>query len=630
MADRYLIVQLADIGDLVLSTPALAALREAHPDAEITLLTTAHSAPVVEGTGLVDKIVTFDKHTFDNPKALLQRRNLRKALSLAGQLHRGKYDATVFFHHFTTRFGAFKFVALAWSAASKRRIGLDNGNGWFLTERLPDGGFGAKHQAQYWLDLVGLLGANTSARPAVVKMESKDVRSGDLLGHPYRHDMVPLVVIHAGSGGYSLARRWDTEKFAVVADRLHEEYGAQIVLVGSAGDDTNAVKAAMKTQPIDLSGQTNPAQLAAVLRSADLFIGADSGVMHIAAAVGTPVAAIFGPSNPDAWGPWPPGGKSIVVRSAPECSPCSYVGDSVGLRHGCAARTCMRMVTADQVLAAARVLLTENSVRTQGAVSLPNKTAFPKRIHILGLPVDAITYVKWLDFIEKWIDFPLPEGEGLGVRARHVCTINPEFMMIAQNDVNFFNILSRADLCVPDGVGLLWAARHLGKPLPERVTGSDGVPRIAERAAQSGWRLFFLGAAPGIADKAAEVLRASYPGLQVVGTYSGSPAPEEEDAIVKRVNAASADILFVAYGAPEQDKWIARNLPRLRVTMAMGVGGAFDFIAGIVPRAPLWMQRLGLEWLFRLYLQPWRIGRMMRLPRFVLAILLNGKNMHDG
>ncbi len=92
------------------------------------------------------------------------------------------------------------------------------------------------------------------------------------------------------------------------------------------------------------------------------------------------------------------------------------------------------------------------------------------------------------------------------------------------------------------------------------------------------------------------------------------------------VNTSGADILFVAYGAPEQDKWIARNLPRLRVKMAMGVGGAFDFIAGVVPRAPQWMQRLGLEWLFRLYLQPWRIGRMMRLPRFVLAVLLYGKN----
>src|SRR5690606_38622524 len=145
-----------------------------------------------------------------------------------------------------------------------------------------------------------------------------------------------------------------------------------------------------------------------------------------------------------------------------------------------------------------------------------------------------------------------------------------------------------------------------------------GVPIIAEQAAKKGWRLFLLGAAPGVADKTANILRQKHPGLHIAGTYSGSPAPEEEDGIVALVNASNADILFVAYGAPEQDKWIARNLPRLHVAMAMGVGGAFDFIAGIVPRAPQWMQRMGLEWLYRLYLQPWRIRRMLRLPRFVL------------
>jgi N-acetylglucosaminyldiphosphoundecaprenol N-acetyl-beta-D-mannosaminyltransferase len=154
------------------------------------------------------------------------------------------------------------------------------------------------------------------------------------------------------------------------------------------------------------------------------------------------------------------------------------------------------------------------------------------------------------------------------------------------------------------------------------VTGSDGVPIIAARAAQQGWRLFLLGAAPGIAERTADILRARYPGVQIVGTHSGSPAPDEEDAIVALVNASGADILFVAYGAPVQDKWIARNLPRLNVAMAMGVGGAFDFIAGIVPRAPQWMRHLGLEWLFRLIRQPWRARRMLRLPRFVLAVLL--------
>jgi N-acetylglucosaminyldiphosphoundecaprenol N-acetyl-beta-D-mannosaminyltransferase len=197
--------------------------------------------------------------------------------------------------------------------------------------------------------------------------------------------------------------------------------------------------------------------------------------------------------------------------------------------------------------------------------------------------------------------------------------------MIARSDPNFHNILSRAAVCVPDGVGLLWAARHLGRSLPERVTGSDGVPMIAARAAQRGWRLFFLGAATGVAEKAATALRGQYPALQIVGIHAGSPAPEEEDAIVERVNSSGADILFVAYGAPEQDKWIARNLPRLRVTMAMGVGGSFDFIAGVIPRAPHWMRRSGLEWLYRLYLQPWRIRRMLRLPRFVLAVLFSEK-----
>src|SRR4051812_44839984 len=151
---RFLVIQLADIGDLILSTPALAALREAHPDAHIALLTTAHAAPVLPDD-LVDEVITFDKHTFDSPRALLHPANLREALALAATLRRGRYDTAIFFHHFTTRFGALKFAALAWSADSVNRIGLDNGSGFFLTHRLTDEGFGAKHQAQYWLDLVG-------------------------------------------------------------------------------------------------------------------------------------------------------------------------------------------------------------------------------------------------------------------------------------------------------------------------------------------------------------------------------------------------------------------------------------------------------------------------------------------
>ncbi len=234
------------------------------------------------------------------------------------------------------------------------------------------------------------------------------------------------------------------------------------------------------------------------------------------------------------------------------------------------------------------------------------------RLYILGVPLDAATFDSLIDSIAAWI--------ARRDRVYQVCTVSPEFVMMAQDDPGFMAVLRGADLCVADGVGLLFAARFLGRPLPERVTGSDGVPLIAQQAAQRGWKLFLLGAAPGVADRAAARLIMHNPGLQVVGSYAGSPSPAEEDNIIARVNASGADILLVAYGAPRQDIWIARNRAQLNVCVAMGVGGTFDFIAGIVPRAPRWMRRLALEWLYRLYRQPWRWRRMLRLPRFVAAV----------
>ncbi len=630
MSQRFLIIQLADIGDLILSTPAISALRAAHPDAHIAVLTTRHAAPILDPT-LVDEVITFDKHTFDSPKAMLKPANALALLKLVGRLRRGRYDTLLFFHHFTTRFGTLKFAGLALAAVAGRRVGLENGHGFFLTERVTDEGFGARHQAQYWLDVVARVGASNAPRPAQVATSPLNPLSqgrGDLgrTSPPLRSERgargevnAPLIALHAGSGGFSLARRWEAEKFAAVADALIERHHAQIVLVGGKTDDSPAVIAAMKHTPLDLTGQTTLPELAGFLQQCDLFIGADSGVMHLAAAAGVPVVAVFGPSNAAAWSPW--GVPQTLVRSAPECSPCSYVGHELGLRNGCAARTCMRMVMPEQVIAAAEKMLTQgDTVGARHALPLQAESAhrYSDHLHILGIPVSRITYTQWMDLIDSWVQAK--------DRLHHVCTVNPEMLMIAQQDVNFRNILQRVDLTVPDGVGLLWAARRIGQPIPERVTGSDGVPRIAHEAAKRGWKLFLLGAAEGVAAKAANILRAQNPGLQIVGTYAGSPDWREEDRLVELVNASDADILLVAYGAPEQDKWIARNAPRLTVSMAMGIGGTLDFVAGIIPRAPLRWQKLGLEWLYRLYLQPWRIKRMLRLPRFVLAVLRRGAN----
>lgn len=603
MPERILLVQLADIGNLILTTPALAALREARPDAHLTLLTSAHAAPVMDET-LVDEIITFDKRLYNSSWALVFPSNFAEIW----KLRRGKYDTVVFFHHFTLWLGTVKFWLIALCSGAQKVVGLENGKGWFLTERIPDKGFGSQHEAQYGLQLAAALGASSKPRRAQVGM------SGSVLPLPLNRGR--RVVIHAGSGGYSVARRWYPERFAQVADALHAEFDAQIVLVGAAGDDADAVQAAMTAPAVNLCGKTTLPELADVIRSADVYIGADSGVMHLAAAVRAPVVAIFGPSNHKAWSPWSPGGQGVIVRTHPECSPCMYLEHSLGLREGCAARTCMHMVSAERVLEAARRLLND-----QPAASTPEvirKQTWPDRVRIMGLPVDRITYKRWMELIDEWIK----QGE----RAHHVCTTNPEFVVMAQHDELFWQILQRADLCIPDGVGLMWAANWLKTPLPQRVTGSDGTVYIAEEGAKRGWKLFFLGAAEGVAQQAAAVLSERYEGLTVVGTYAGSPSPEDEHALVEMVNASGADILLVAYGAPQQDKWIARNLPRLNVSMAMGVGGSFDYIAGKVPRAPQRMRQLGLEWLYRLYKQPWRIKRMTRLPRFVVGVLVRGSD----
>ena len=610
--ERFLLVQLADIGDLVLTTPAIAALREAQPGATIDLFASEHALPVIPD-GLVDNLIAFRRRRQNATSAFFAVENLRSLLRLSSM----KYDAVVFFHHFTWRSGVLKFWLIAKASRARRIVGLKNPNIDFLTEYVQDAGFGAKHQAQYWLDLVALLGASSGARPALVRHEafSFESRRGSA------DDNRPRVVIHSGSGGYSIARRWLPQRFAAVAQQIQNDYDAEIILVGRAEDDGQQVQELLQGTAVDLVGETTLPQLADVIARANLFIGADSGVMHIAAATGTPVISIFGPSNAAAWRPWALDGRAEVLRSGVECSPCSYVGHKIGARDGCPARTCMKLITDHHVLDAARRILAEPSDSAQGEKEAGAKAqadAEASRLRILDVPVDAITYAAWMEQIGVWVR----ERDG----AQHVCTVNPEFIMIAQRDAIFCNILTRAAICVPDGVGLHWASRHLGAPLPERVTGSDGVPVIARHAAQQGWKIYFLGAAEGVAARAAELLRQRYPGLIVAGTYGGSPAESEEDEIVAMVNASGADILFVAYGAPVQDKWIARNLPRLDVAMAMGVGGSLDFIAGVVPRAPQWMRDRGIEWLYRLIRQPWRLRRMLRLPRFVIAVLRESRD----
>jgi N-acetylglucosaminyldiphosphoundecaprenol N-acetyl-beta-D-mannosaminyltransferase len=234
------------------------------------------------------------------------------------------------------------------------------------------------------------------------------------------------------------------------------------------------------------------------------------------------------------------------------------------------------------------------------------------RINILGVGVDAVTESEAVNWVASAIASHEP---------RQVATVNPEFVMRARRDHAFRDVLARADLCLPDGFGVIWAARRLGQPLPERIAGVDFIQALARRGAQAGWRFFLLGAAPGVAEAAAAALVANSPGLQIAGCLAGSPEPAGDAPLARAVRAARTDILLVAYGAPSQDLWIARNLQATGAGVAIGVGGAFDFLSGRARRAPGWMRQLGLEWLHRLAQEPWRWRRMLALPQFVLAVV---------
>ncbi|TMF33069.1 MAG: WecB/TagA/CpsF family glycosyltransferase [Chloroflexi bacterium] len=213
----------------------------------------------------------------------------------------------------------------------------------------------------------------------------------------------------------------------------------------------------------------------------------------------------------------------------------------------------------------------------------------------------------------------------VGAAGSHlVATVNPEFVMRARKDSEFARVLESAALCLPDGTGVVWAARRQGCELREPVAGVDLVQPLAAMCARRGFRLFLLGAAPGVAAELAATLRDANLGLEVAA-HAGSPDPSDDVESVHRIHDHRAQVLLVAYGAPTQELWFDRLKDRLGVSVAVGVGGSFDYLTGRVPRPPAWMRRAGLEWLGRLALQPWRIRRMAVLPMYALKVLRSGK-----
>lgn len=240
------------------------------------------------------------------------------------------------------------------------------------------------------------------------------------------------------------------------------------------------------------------------------------------------------------------------------------------------------------------------------------------RIELLGVPIDSVTMEETLERMESLIRARRPS---------YVVTPNVDVLVQLQTDREFKRIYDGAALVLPDGVPLIWAGKFLGTPFKAKVSGSDLFVEFCEFASKKGFKVYFMGAMPGVAAKAADILMKRYPGLKVVGTHSPSFGFEKNEAecadIVQRIRAASPDVLFVGLGSPKQEKWTDRFKDKHGVPVSVMCGISFDYVAGTVKRAPRWMQNVGLEWFFRLCIEPKRLWKRYLVddPKYFWLVL---------
>ncbi len=365
---HILVVKMAGIGDLLLATPALRALRESYPAARIDLLVTPDSAGILNGWDVIDHILVLNKYLFDYPQQMLKHpRNLLQLRPLWHDLRDGQYDAVLLMHHLTLPFGRLKHQMLMRATGAKWRVGLDNGHGWFLNVHVKDKGFGAMHEADYALAIAEAVGATTQDKRLTVPLsENERQQAHDILyeNQSSEHSNHPLVAMHPGSGGYSTARRWAPERFAQLADTLYDAVGGQLVLMGGPEEadlHRHIMDMMQSAMPVrSLAGRGSIKVAAAVLELVDLFVGNDSSLMHLAVTGGAPTVAIYGLTNQQAWGPYTggvPDKRAIIVSLDLPCMPCFYRGHFLGTPDGCATRDCLALLGVDPVAVAARRLL---------------------------------------------------------------------------------------------------------------------------------------------------------------------------------------------------------------------------------------------------------------------------------
>ena len=230
--------------------------------------------------------------------------------------------------------------------------------------------------------------------------------------------------------------------------------------------------------------------------------------------------------------------------------------------------------------------------------------SFLSKIDICNVIIDNLTMQEALSETARLIETG---------KDQYIVTPNVDHIIKLQKDEEFADIYRKANLVLADGMPLLWASKYLGTPLKERVTGSDLLPELCKLSAQRGYKVFLLGGRPGAAERAGKILSEKFKGLNIVGTYCPpfgfEHSQDENRKIIHIIKEVGPDIVFVGLGAPKQEKWIYSNKELYKAKISIGVGVSFEFIAGMVKRAPIWLQRIGMEWFWRLIMEPKRLWK---------------------
>ncbi|TXK75078.1 WecB/TagA/CpsF family glycosyltransferase [Paenibacillus sp. N3.4] len=246
---------------------------------------------------------------------------------------------------------------------------------------------------------------------------------------------------------------------------------------------------------------------------------------------------------------------------------------------------------------------TNTTVRSAGAI--------PK-VRIYGVPISKMGMQQTVAYLTNVIEERIPH---------QIITANPIMVMAAQDDPAYLSMMQRAELIVPDGTGVVWAAGYVGEPVAERVPGYDLLQELMKVGEKKSWKVYLLGASTEVIQAAADRLRSTYPGITLVGVRDGYFGETQDEEVIQDIVDAAPDLLFVGRSAANQEPWIAKYKEQIGVPVMMGVGGSFDVLSGKLKRAPVFFQKLRLEWFYRLLQEPWRYKRMLLLPKFALKVM---------